>query len=153
MRTLRKNKQAMWYSLYKTSEPIYELDEDGNIKYMEIDGVQVPIEVGTTEPHYDKPIPFKANIHSELNEMHVKSYGVDTSSVYAEIIANKGELPLKIGTVIWRTSEIVYEDEERTIPKQSSADYTVVGILTEPLNHDSFLLQLNSSEGEGATNG
>lgn len=148
MRTLRKNKQRMFYSLYKSAEPIYETDEYGNIKYMEIDGVQVPIEVGTREPHYDTPIEFKANIYSELNEMHLKSYGVDQSSIYSEIIVEKGKLPLKIGTIIWRESEIIYEDEEQTTPKQSSADYTVVGIMTEGLNTDAYLLQRNSSESD-----
>ena len=148
MRTLRKNKQRMFYSLYKSAEPIYEKDEYGNIKYMEIDGVQVPIEVGTREPHYDTPIEFKANIHSELNEMHLKSYGVDQSSIYSEIVVEKGKLPLKIGTIIWRETEIIYEDEEQTTPKQSSADYTVVGIMTEGLNTDAYLLQRNSKEEE-----
>ena len=147
MRTLRKNRQRMFYSLYKSAEPIFEKDEYGNIKYMEIDGVQVPIEVGTREPHYDTPIEFKANIHSELNEMHLKAYGVDQSSIYSKIIVEKGKLPLKIGTIIWRESEIIYEDEEPTNPKQSSADYTVVGIMTEGLNTDAYLLQRNSSEG------
>lgn len=148
MRTLRKNRQKMFYSLYKSAEPIYETDEDGNIKYMEIDGVQVPIEVGTREPHYDTPVEFKANIHSELSEMHLKSYGVDQSSIYSEIVVEKGKLPLKIGTIIWRESEIIYEDEEHTTPKQSSADYTVKGIMTEALHEDYYLLQRNSSEGD-----
>lgn len=148
MRTLRKNRQKMYYSLYKSSEPIYELDDDGNIKYMEIDGVQVPIEVGTTEPHYDTPVEFKANIHSELNEMHLKAYGVDQSSIYSEIVVDKGKLPLKIGAIVWRESEIIYEDDSKTIPKQSSADYTVKGSMTEGLNEDYYLLQRNSSEDE-----
>lgn len=148
MRTLRKNRQRMFYSLYKSEETVYETDEDGNIKYMEIDGVQVPIEVGTREAHYDTPVEFKANIHSELNEMHLKSYGVDQSSIYSEIIVEKGKLPLKIGTIIWRESEIIYEDEEQTTPKQSSADYTVVGIMTEALHTDAYLLQRNSSESD-----
>lgn len=148
MRTLRKNRQRMFYSLYKSAEPIYEKDEDGNIKYMEIDGVQVPIEVGTREAHYDTPVEFKANIHSELNEMHLKSYGVDQSSIYSEIIVEKGKLPLKIGTIIWKESEIIYEDEEQTTPKQSSADYTVKGVMTEALHEDYYLLQRNSTEGE-----
>lgn len=148
MRCLKKNRQAMFYSLYKSAEPIYEKDEDGNIKYMEIDGVQVPIEVGTREAHYDTPVEFKANIHSELNEMHLKSYGVDQSSIYSEIIVEKGKLPLKIGTIIWRESEIIYEDEEQTTPKQSSADYTVKGVMTEALHEDYYLLQRNSTEGE-----
>ena len=146
MRTLRKNRQKMYYSLYKSSEPIYELDDDGNIKYMEIDGVQVPIEVGTREPHYDTPVEFKANIHSELDEMHLKAYGVDQSSIYSEIVVSKGKLPLKIGAIVWRESEIIYEDDAKTIPKQSSADYTVKGSMTEGLNEDYYLLQRNSSE-------
>ena len=138
----------MYYPLYKSEETVYETDEYGNIKYMEIDGVQVPIEVGTREAHYDTPVEFKANIHSELNEMHLKSYGVDQSSIYSEIIVEKGKLPLKIGTIIWRESEIIYEDEEQTTPKQSSADYTVKGVMTEALHEDYYLLQRNSTEGE-----
>lgn len=138
----------MSYSLYGATIPVYQRDDDGNIIYDNIFGVQVPIETGTYEITYGKPIPFKANIHSELNEMHLKSYGVDQSSIYSEIVVKKGELPLKIGTIIWRESEIVYEDNEKTIPKQSSADYTVVGIMTEGLSEDCYLLQRNSSEGE-----
>lgn len=138
----------MFYSLYKAEEEVYQTDKDGNIEYMEIDGVQVPISVGTREAHYDTPVEFKANIHSELNEMHLKSYGVDQSSIYSEIIVEKGKLPLKIGTIIWRESEIIYEDEEQTTPKQSSSDYTVVGIMTEGLNTDAYLLQRNSSESD-----
>lgn len=148
MRTLRKNRQRMFYSLYKAEEEVYQTDKDGNIEYMEIDGVQVPISVGTREAHYDTPVEFKANIHSELNEMHLKSYGVDQSSIYSEIIVEKGKLPLKIGTIIWRESEIIYEDEEQTTPKQSSADYTVKGVMTEALHEDYYLLQRNSTEGE-----
>lgn len=138
----------MYYSIYKASEEIYQTDADGNIEYMKIDGVQVPITIGTREAHYDTPVEFKANIHSELNEMHLKSYGVDQSSIYSEIVADKGKLPLKIGAIVWRESEIIYEDEEKTIPKQSSADYTVVGLMTEGLSEDCYLLQRNSNEEE-----
>lgn len=138
----------MWYSLYGATIPVYERDEDGNIVYQMIDGEMIPSETGTYETSYGKPVEFKANIHSELSEMHLKSYGVDQSSIYSEICVKKGELPLKIGTVIWRESEIIYEDEEKTIPKQSSADYTVKGIMTEGLTEDYFLLQRNSAEGE-----
>ena len=53
MRMLAKNKQKMFYSMPTGKElPIYELDESGNIKYMEMDGVQVPVETGNYEPEY-----------------------------------------------------------------------------------------------------
>ena len=62
MRTLNKNKQTMYYALLDKEVPIYDLDEDGNIKYIEIDGVQVPVETGETRIVYSNPVEFKGNI-------------------------------------------------------------------------------------------
>ena len=80
MRTARKNKQKMFYSLYNKgmSKPIYETDEYGNIKYMDIkldDGevVTVPVESGTKTVNYDTPVEFKANIYSQISEAHMKA--------------------------------------------------------------------------------
>ena len=60
----------------------------------------------------------------------------------------KGYLPLKIGAIIWRTSEIEWDDEQQGIPKASSSDYTVCGLMDEGLTEDLFLLKRNSSEEE-----
>ena len=145
-RTARINKQNMFYSLFGGTKPVYERDSDGNIIYIEVDGEQVPVEAGTQEAEYGTPVPFEANIDSQLNEMHIRAWGVDQSSIYSEIVCQKGYLPLEIGAIIWRTSEIEWEDLEQTIPHQASADYTVVGIRTEGLTEDWFLLQKNSSD-------
>lgn len=153
MRTARKNKQKMFYSLYNKgmSKPIYETDEYGNIKYMDIkldDGevVTVPVESGTKTVNYDTPVEFKANIYSQISEAHMKAYGVDKSSIYSELVVSKGALPLNYGSLIWKESKIVYDDDVADVPKQSSSDYTVMGVMKEALHEDYYLLQHNSSE-------
>lgn len=144
MRTLRKNKQKMNYSLYVNSSVVYELDENGNkiIDYVDEEGNVYYRETGTIEPHYDTPVEFWASISSRLNELHAREYGVDQSSVYSEICCDKGQLPLEYGAKIWRISEIEY-NEDGTVD-ESTSDYTVKGILDEFLDYDWYLLQRNN---------
>lgn len=149
MRSLRKNKQRMYYSLYKAAEEVYE--EEGTSVRTIIDeetGEEIPVEVGTQKAVYLPPVEFFANITSNLNEMHIKAYGVDQSSIYSRIIAEKGQLPLKVGSMIWRESDIEWDDKLRRIPKQASADYVVVGLMTEYQHADFYLLQRNTPEGD-----
>lgn len=148
MRTLRKNKQTMYYSLYSTASEVYE--EEGTTVKTIVDqetGETIPVEVGTLKPVYAPPVEFKANITSNLNKLHIEAYGVDQSAIYSEIAVQKGTLPLKIGAIIWRENPIVWEDEENRIPYQPSSDYTVMGLLTEYQHYDFYLLQRNTPEG------
>lgn len=148
MRTLKKNKQKMFYALYKGAETVYELDDDGNkiIDYVDEDGNVYYRESGTEQLVYNEPIEFKASISSNLNEMHAREYGVDQSSIYSEITCEKGYLPLEYGSKIWRTSNVEWIDEELKIPDVSSSDYTVMGILDEFQDYDFYLLQRNNKE-------
>lgn len=173
-RMARINKQNMYYSLYSGTVPVYERDENGFIIYIDVDGESVPVEAGTQEARYEMPVAFTANISSELNEMHIKAWGVDQSSIYSEIVCQKNYLPLEVGAIIWRTSPITYDSVDdqflsdgngsyigisggdtylvtnsgELIPHQASADYTVVGIRTEGLTEDWYLLQKNSSDSD-----
>lgn len=59
MRTLDRNKQKMLYSLQTgRNTPIYEKDEQGNTKYITVDGREVPVESGEYEPEYTEPTEF-----------------------------------------------------------------------------------------------
>lgn len=172
-RTSRINKQKMYYSLYSGTVPVYETDENGMIVYTEVDGEMYPVEAGTQEARYTMPVEFEANINSELNEMHLRAWGVDQSSIYAEIVCQKDYLPIGIGTIIWRKSPITYDDlpdsfmetdegaflavddtgetylvsnTGERVPHQASSDYTVVGIRDEGLWEDWYLLRRNSSD-------
>lgn len=146
MRMLEKNKQNMHYSLFASSTTEYALDDDGNkiIDGYFSDGTPIYREIGTKAPHYTEPIPFKASISGKINEMHAKDYGIDQSSLYSEISCLKGYLPFVYGTKVWKDTPIAWEDEINRIPNKDSADYTVVGMLTESINYDFFLLQRNN---------
>ena len=141
MRVLKKNKQKMYYSLFTDSVPVYERDEDGNIIYIDVDGEQVPVEIGVKEPQYGAPVEFYANINSQLNELQAREWGVDQSSVYSTMVVDKGYLPLVAGMLIWRTTPIGWKDEENQIPDSKTADYSVRGIMDEGLSTDQLLLQ------------
>ena len=43
MRSLKKNKQPVYYATYDAEKKVYDRDEDGNIKYIEIDGEKNPV--------------------------------------------------------------------------------------------------------------
>lgn len=143
MRTLKKNRQKMWYSVISDRVPIYELDDDDNpiIDYVDDDGNIHYLETGTYEEAYSEPVLFYAPISSKLNEMRMKEYGIDASSVYCEISVEKGKVDLPIGARIWRTSKVV--KKENGYVDEESADYIVKGSLVEFLNFDFFLLEKN----------
>ena len=144
MMTLASNKQSMKYSLQGERVPIYETDENGEIIYYEdSDGNKIPIETGEYTTGYSQPIPFLANINNKLNGVVWQDYGIDDSTNYAQLITSKNELPLKVGSVIWKKSEVGYKDDENTIVDETTADYTVKGIADEGMSEDLFLLRRN----------
>ena len=58
MRSLKKNKQKLYYSLYSEEIPVYERDEDGNIKYIEVDGKQELTIINISESKRRNPISY-----------------------------------------------------------------------------------------------
>lgn len=134
MRTLNKNTQKMYYANQDRVVPIYEYyeDEDGNM---------IPLDTGETKLVYGEPIEFKANISNKLNEVKWAEYGIDESTNYAQIVASKGSIPLKVGTIIWKKSEIGYEDVDNEIVDENTSDYVVKGVADEGLTEDWYLLK------------
>lgn len=121
--------------------PVYERDEDGNIKYMLIDGISVPVESGEYEPEYSKPVQFFNGIAGKLSKSVIKAFGIDDSSTYAQMDCLANEYPFGKGTYIWRKSEIQYKDAEKTIVDVSSADYIIENVLDEGIQFWNYLLQ------------
>ena len=149
MRTLNRNKQKMFYSNPGESTPIYEMDEDGNIIYIEVDGEQIPVETGEYSPGFSMPEELKANIAGKLSEVIIQAFGADSSNNHAQIVSDKDVLPFEIGTRIWKKSRVIYKDEAKTIVDSESADYVVRGILLEGLNEDMFYLEVLNHEDKG----
>lgn len=156
MRTLMRNKQAMKYSLQDKEITVYETDENGNIIYqsytdsegneifyLDDDGNKMPIETGEKMIGYSEPVSFLANINNKLDEVTWREYGIDDTTKFAQLVVNKDELPLKVGSIIWKNSEVGYKDGARTTIDETSCDYTVKGVADEGLSVDLFLLQRN----------
>ena len=120
------NKQLMKYSQHGQKVTIYEKDDDGNIKYyVDGDGNKIPL-IADEKVGFSEPKEFCANISNKLSEVLVKEFGVDDSSTYVQIVTDKGYLPLKAGDVVWKKSEIGYDDSG--LVDSTTADYEVKGI-------------------------
>lgn len=146
MVTLQRNKQKMKYSLQGTGEPIYQMDENGNIKtFTDSEGNKIAMKTGEYDNNFHEPVDFKACINNKLSEDVWREYGIDDSTNYSQIVTAKGYLPVKTGDVIWRTSDVVL-DENGNVDSESS-DYIVKGVADEGLNYDVFLLQKNVKNG------
>lgn len=139
MRNLKKNKQTMYYALLNKTQPVYEMDELGNIIYIEIDGVRVPVETGETELVYSKPVKFKGNISTSGGESKETEYGIDSTDYDAVLMMMKNDLPITETSIIWHTSNIGYKDADKTIIDDKSADY-VVKKRSPSLNQFKYLL-------------
>lgn len=124
----------------------YEGRKEVVTNYIDSEGNQIEIGTGTYADFYGIPVEFKANISSSLNEVHAREYGVDQSSIYSEICCPKGYLPLDIGTLVWKNTEITYNDDGT--PDKTTADYTVMGILDEYLDYDWYLLKRTNKSTE-----
>lgn len=138
---LQRNKRKMKYANVAEGQPIYRKDDDGNIIYQEIDGELVPLKTGETSMGIEEPVIFYATITNKLSETLIKEFGVDYSTETAQITASRGYLPFRVGTLIWKNSEVGYE-EDGTVDK-TSCDYTVVGVADEGMMYDLFLLKRN----------
>lgn len=138
MRTLNKNKQKMYYALLDKEVPIYDLDDDGNIKYIEIDGVKVPVETGETRQAYSTPVEFKGNIAMQGGESQAAEFGLNLGDYSAVLIPDKELLPITETSLIWHESEPVNGYDG--LVDEHSADYIVVK-LAPSLNSDRFVLK------------
>jgi len=142
MRSLKKNQQFLWYSTYCKEIKLYQRDENGNIVYMDIDGIQEPVEIGT-KAGYNNPVSFYANISAAKGTSDSEVFGVSLD--YTKTISTC-DMTLSIS----ETSLIWYETEPRynadgTVDS-SSADYAVVAI-ARSLNNVVYAIKKLAKEG------
>lgn len=100
MRSAKSNQKTIYYATYRESTPIYETDDEGNIVYIEIDGQQVPVEIGTSEAGYSNPIKLKACVSAGKGDSDKQPFGIDVQ--YSKVISTTNmNLPIDVGTRIW----------------------------------------------------
>ena len=94
------NRQKMFYAKQIGQVPVYDTDEDGNLKYITVDGNNVPIETGEYTMGYDVPVPFYSSISNKLSESLIKEFGVDNSTNFVQIVDDNKRQSEEILTVI-----------------------------------------------------
>ena len=123
MRTPKRVKQVMYYSLPIPGEPIYEKDAYGNIIYdLMPDGQRVPRKAGETPDSYLKPVRFLSSITGNLTQDELMAFGIEAKGL-AKMTYKKGEFPFEINTLIWKDSTPPQNEVD-----EGSADYRIVGI-------------------------
>ena len=127
MRTPRKIKQPLVYALLKGKEPVYLRDENGNIIYKIIAGDNVPVKTGEMRDTYSDPITIYNTISGQLSEDELQAFGAQ-KNVVAKMTYKREQYPFKVGTLIWKNSEVKLIDGS---PDPTSADYRVIGVMTE----------------------
>ncbi len=137
MRSLKKNKQKLYYATYSEEIIVYKRDEDGNIEYTEVDGEKYPIEIGTVAG-YNNPVSFYANIAMSGGEVKEKEYGFDIGAYEAVLITADKTLPITEMSRIWHTSEPKYGKDG--IVDGDNADYSVLAVKPS-LNGMKYLLK------------
>lgn len=131
MRSLRKNTQPLYYATYSEEIKVYKRDENGNIEYVEIDGEQCPIELGTVAG-YNEPVIFYANISAGRGEAQADVFGSNVD--YTRTISTTDmACPIDELTLIWIESEPKYNPDGTV--NADSADYKVAAYPAKSLNN------------------
>lgn len=120
MRSLRKNKQPL-YATYSEEIKVYQCDENGDIVYIEVDGEQIPVEIGSA-PGYNAPVLFYANISSGRGDAQADVFG--SSVDYTRTISTTDmTCPIDELSLIWINNRVEYNTDGTVNP--DSADYKV----------------------------
>lgn len=139
MRTQNKNRQKLYVSNKVDKVPIYERDENGDIKYIMVDGKLVPIETGEFEIGYSYPRLIYGNISLSGSEATPVEYGLDISGYDAKLQGVDKPNGITETSLIWHKSPLVWKDRAKTIINPNSADYRVTRV-SPSINEDKFLL-------------
>lgn len=127
MRTAGKNKQKMYYSTSSGNRvEIPELDENGDVKTIIVDGSTVVVGSGQYTTSYDYPVIFYGNIGMSGGEAVTAEFGVDMASYDAVLVVDKDAIPITETSLIWYQSEPAFLDRIKTIVDPKSADYRVI---------------------------
>lgn len=136
MRTLKKNKQIVYYAL-KTEKEAEESEEK-----IIVDGVEVSVDEGNYRIWYSIPEEFSANISFSSGDTQDVEFGLDISGYDAIIVTDLKALPITETSLIW------FETEPPTAENDgSTADYSVIAV-RHSLNYTKAILKRRVKNGD-----
>ena len=143
MKSLKRNKQTLYYATYNARIPVYERDENGNIIYINIDGVQVPSESGNYTTGYSAPVKYSANISAGKGDSDSTVFGISLDYTRSISTSDKS-LPITNTSLIWiETVPLLNEDGSAN---SDSADY-MVALVAPSLNALSIAIKARKKNG------
>lgn len=135
MRTLKKNKQTIYYALNIDRETVSTEDK------IIVDGEEVYIDEGDYTITYSEPEAFSANISFSGGESNDVEFGLDMSAYDAIIVMDLKSVPITETSLIWfETAPPSGENDG------STADYNVVAV-RHSLNQTKVILQRRVKDG------
>lgn len=137
MRSLKKNQQRLQYATYSDQIKIYERDENGEIVYVDADGIRTPVII-SEQAGYNNPVSFYANIAMSGGEAETREFGVSASDYEAVLVTTDKSLPIDELTRIWHTSKPMFNSDGMV--DGDSADYSVLAVKPS-LNGIKYLLK------------
>lgn len=123
MRTLKRNKQKLYYALYLGKQKLY--DDNGDI-------------VGEGEV-YSFPVEFEANISPNKGESSAEPFGASLN--YSRTLCTNEKLPLDEHSLIWYETEPEFAESDG-----DTADYTIVAIANS-INSTLYALRKRVKDG------
>lgn len=146
MRSLKRNKQTIWYANYAGRTPVYELDADGQPLIDPQTGEK--IETGDYIDGYEKPVKIEVNVSAGQGEAEADVFGVSIN--YDRVICTTDmSLPITESTLIWKETKPTY-NADGSVNKES-ADYRVAATPAKSLN--SMLVAISKNRKGGVTSG
>jgi len=135
VRLPQANKEKFYYATWVERSTEYQRDENGNIKYVLVNGKNRPIEK-VVPAHFSNPIMFEASINEGGKQADVVEFGIDTGSYTAVLTSPKGLFNITETSLIWRETTPTFKDG---YVDDSTADYNVVKKTTSQL-YDRFMI-------------
>ena len=129
------NKVKLFYATWAEKSTEYQRDENGNIKYVSVNGKDRPIEK-VVPAHFSNPIMFEASINMGGKYAENVEFGIDASAYTAVITTPKDLVNITETSIIWHTSEPQFKDG---YVDETSCDYHVVKKTTSIL-YDRYIL-------------
>lgn len=135
MRTLRKNKQTIYYAQNLGREAVSSTEK------ITVNGEEVYIDEGDFKMTYSVPEEFSANISFSGGDSSDVEFGLDLSAYDAIIVYDLNAYPITETSLIWFETE-----PPVTQTDGSTADYSVVAV-RNTLNQTKVILKRRVKDG------
>lgn len=142
MRGLKRNQKTLYYQIYQSNIPVYEMDLDGNIVTDPVTGE--PLLTGETKVGYAAPVQFRANVSAARGESSSDPFGIDLSYDKTMVSCDM-TLPIDELSVLFVDKKPEFDDGGNLA---NTADYKVVKV-AKSLNSLLIAIKKKTEDADG----